>query len=54
MLNRFEYRLHQIEILLRTYREADEEYPDEIQELELEREEILKEVVDEVRTDGNI
>jgi hypothetical protein len=42
MCNKNEYRLHQIEVLLNAYRKEDEEeYKDEIEELETERTSIL-------------
>lgn len=42
MTNRYEYRLHQIEVLLNAYQKEDMEmYSNEIQELETERTSIL-------------
>jgi len=43
-MNRFEYRLKQIEILLHAYNEADGSYEDKISELNAERDNILKEI----------
>lgn len=44
MTNPYENRLHQIEILLHAYRQAEEEYPEEITNLEEERTGILLEL----------
>ena len=45
MVNKYEYRLHQIAILINAYTNEDEErYIDEIQELKQERNNILKDM----------
>ena len=45
MVNKYEYRLHQIALLLNAYTNEDEErYIDEIQELKQERNNILKDM----------
>lgn len=44
MTNPYENRLHQIEILLHAYKQADQTYKEEIKTLETERQQILNEL----------
>ena len=45
MTNFYEYRLHQIELLLRAYRTNGEGFDEEVNKLKKERNEILDELI---------